>query len=154
MWIKEPGKVTERIALLGTTEICSYLLKGKEAMLIGGGATWAAPSLERQFSHMDFDFNKIKYLVVLHSHFDHCGAVPYLKRKFPHMQVLASAYSKEVFSKESVINSIATASNGVMGTLGLQDEYGKLNLKFDGIHVDRVVGENDIISGNYHPMCT
>ncbi len=145
MWIGEPGKVTDRIDFLGTREICLYLLKGKEVMIISGGMSYIAPSLERQFSQMDFGTKNIKYLVVPHSHFDHCGAVPYLKRKFPQVQILASAYSQEVFSKEKVVNAIASANKGAIDALGLQDEYERLNLKFDGIQVDRVVAENDII---------
>ena len=145
MWIGEPGKVTDRIDFLGTGEICLYLLKGKEAMIIGGGMSQVAPSLEKQFSQMDFDTKNIKYLVVTHSHFDHCGAVPYLKRKFLQVQILASAYSQEVFSKEKVVNAIASANKGVIDALGLQDEYEKLNLEFDGIQVDQVVAEKDIL---------
>jgi len=145
MWIGEPGKVTDRIDFLGTGEICLYLLKGKEAMIIGGGMSQVAPSLEKQFSQMDFDTKNIKYLVVTHSHFDHCGAVPYLKRKFLQVHILASAYSQEVFSKEKVVNAIASANKGVIDALGLQDEYEKLNLEFDGIQVDQVVAEKDIL---------
>ena len=87
MWIKEPGKITDRIDFLGTHQICLYLIKGKEYMIVGGGMSYIAPSLEKQFSAMAVDLSKIKYLVIPHSHFDHCGAVPYLKRKlkFPKM---------------------------------------------------------------------
>ena len=145
MLIQEPGKVTDRIDFLGTREICLYLLKGKEAMIIGGGMSWIAPSLERQFSEMDFDFKKIKYLVIPHSHFDHCGAVPYLKRKFPGIQIVASAYSKEVFSKEKAMNFIANINKEMVEKLGFQNEYKGLNLQFDKIRVDRVATENDII---------
>lgn len=145
MWIGEPGKVTDRIDFLGTREICLYLLKGKEAMIISGGMSYIAPSLERQFFQMDFDTKNIEYLVVLHSHLDHCGAVPYLKRKFPQVQILASAYSQEAFSKEKVVNAIASANKGAIDASGLQDEYERLNLEFDGIQVDQVVAEKDII---------
>lgn len=145
MWIGEPGKVTDRIDFLGSPEICLYLLKGKDTMIIGGGMSYIAPSLERQFSQMDFDPRNIKYLVVPHSHLDHCGAVPYLKRKFPQVQIIASAYSQEVFSKEKVVNSIASANKGAIDALGLQEEHEKLNLKFDGIRVDRVVAAGDVL---------
>lgn len=30
MWIREPRKVSEEIEYLGTTEMCIYLLKGRE----------------------------------------------------------------------------------------------------------------------------
>jgi glyoxylase-like metal-dependent hydrolase (beta-lactamase superfamily II) len=145
MLLREPGKITDRIDFLGTHKNCLYLLKGREAMIIGGGMSWIAPSLEKQFSMMHFDLKKIKYLVIPHSHFDHCGAVPYLKRKFPQMQVLASAYSQEVFSKQKAVDFIAIADKEMIEKLGLQDEYERLNLRFDGIRVDRVIVENDII---------
>ena len=128
MLIKEPGKITERIDFLGTWENCLYLLKGKEAMIIGGGMSWIAPALEKQLSAMDFDLKKIKYLVIPHSHFDHCGAVPYLKRKFPHIQIVASAYSKEVFSKEMAVDFIAGINKEMIEKFGLQNEYERLNL--------------------------
>ena len=144
MWIKEPGKITDRIDLLGTREICLYLVKGNQAMLIGGGMTWVIPHLEKQFSNLDFDPVRIKYLVIPHSHFDHCGAVPYIKRKFPHIQILASAYSQEVFSKEKAISFITTA-NQEAEELHLKNERHGLDLRFDRIQVDRVVGDNDVI---------
>ena len=144
MLISEPGKINDRIDFLGTKETCLYLLKGEQAMLIGGGMTWIAPYLEKQFSNLDFDLSRIRYLVILHSHFDHCGAVPYLKRKFSQIQVLASAYSQEVFSKEKAINFIASA-NRQAEEYYLQNEHHGLDLQFDRIQVDRVVGSNDII---------
>jgi len=145
MWIREPGKVTDRLEFLGTRENCLYLLKGKDMMIIGGGMGWIAPSLEAQFSAMDFEPQKLKYLVISHSHFDHCGAVPYLKRKFPNIQILASAHSEKIFAKEKAVNSIAANNKYIVDKLGLQSEYERLNLKFDGIHVDRVVTEKEII---------
>jgi glyoxylase-like metal-dependent hydrolase (beta-lactamase superfamily II) len=145
MWIREPGKVTGRLEFLGTRENCLYLLKGKDMMIIGGGMSWIAPSLEAQFSAMNFNPKKLKYLVISHSHFDHCGAVPYLKRKFPHTQILASAYSEKIFNKEKALNSIAASNKYIIDKLGLQSEYERLNLKFDGIRVDRVVTEKDMI---------
>jgi glyoxylase-like metal-dependent hydrolase (beta-lactamase superfamily II) len=145
MWIKEPSKVTNRLDFLGARENCLYLLKGKDMMIIGGGMSWIVPSLEAQFSEMDLEPKKLKYLVVSHSHFDHCGAVPYLKSKFPHIQILASAYAEKIFAKEKAVNFIAATNKYAIGRLGLQSEYEKLNLEFDGIHVDRIVKESDVI---------
>jgi glyoxylase-like metal-dependent hydrolase (beta-lactamase superfamily II) len=145
MWIREPGKITDRLEFLGTRESCLYMLRGKDMMIIGGGMSWIAPSLEVQLSAMDFEPQKLKYLVISHSHFDHCGAVPYLKRKFPHIQILASAHSEQVFAKEKAVNFIAAGNKSIIDKLRLQSEYERLNLKFDGIHVDRVVTEKEII---------
>ena len=145
MWIKEPGKIVDGLDFIGTYELSLYLLRGKEAMIIGGGMSYIAPSLEEQFPMIGLEPDKLKYLVILHSHFDHCGAVPYLKRKFPHMQVLASAHTAEVLSKKKVVDYIYAADKETVDRIGLQSEYERLNLKFDGVQVDRVVAENDII---------
>ncbi len=145
MWIKQPGKINERLDFLGTSDICLYLLRGEEAAIFGGGMSFMVPSLEAQLSRMDLDLGKIKYLIISHSHLDHVGAVPYLKRKLPHIQTLASAHAAEVFSKEKAVNFIAAANKQMIDKLGLQNEYDRLNLKFDGIKVDRIVGDNDVL---------
>jgi 2-aminobenzoylacetyl-CoA thioesterase len=145
MWIAEPGKVHDSIDFLGTREICLYLVKGQEAMIVGGGMTHLAPILEGQLSRTGVDCQKIKYLVIPHSHFDHCGAVPYLKRRFPRLEILASAYAAEVFSKPKVIDFISAANKATADAMGFGEEYEGLGLEFDGIHVDRVVGDGDVV---------
>jgi glyoxylase-like metal-dependent hydrolase (beta-lactamase superfamily II) len=145
MLIQEPGKINDRIYFLGTHKTCLYLITGKEAMIFGGGMAITAPYLEKQFSEMDVNLDKIRYLVIPHSHFDHCGAVPYLKGKFPWLQIIASAHSKEVFSKGKVMEFIANANREVVEKWGLRDEYERLKVEFNHIQVDRVVGEGDII---------
>jgi glyoxylase-like metal-dependent hydrolase (beta-lactamase superfamily II) len=145
MWIREPGKVSDRLDFLGARENCLYLLRGRDMMIIGGGMSWIVPSVEMQLSKIDFEPKKLKYLVVSHSHFDHCGAVPYLKKKFPHIQILASAHAEKIFAKQKAIDFIAVSNQYAMVRLGLQSEYESLDLKFDGIHVDRIIREKDII---------
>jgi len=107
--------------------------------------SYVGPYLEEQLSTVPFDTADIRYLVIPHSHFDHCGAVPYLKRKLPQLEIVASAYSKEVFSKERVIDFIAGVNRQMIEKYKLLHEYKELNLRFDGIQVDRVVGDHDSI---------
>ena len=45
-------------------------------------------------------------ILLTHSHFDHCGAAPYLLRKFPLARVGASIRAAEVLQKESAIDLI------------------------------------------------
>ncbi|MGA2227798.1 MAG: MBL fold metallo-hydrolase [Syntrophobacteraceae bacterium] len=41
--------------------------------------------------------DRIQYLLSAHSHYDHCGAVPYLRRRYPHRQVLASREAEKIY---------------------------------------------------------
>ncbi len=145
MWIREPGKVSDRLDFLGARENCLYLLRGRDMMMIGGGMSWIVPSVQVQLSKIDFEPKKLKYLVVSHSHFDHCGAVPYLKKKFPHIQILASAHAEKIFAREKAVDFIDVTNQYAMARLGLQREYESLDLKFDGIHVDRIITDKDIL---------
>jgi glyoxylase-like metal-dependent hydrolase (beta-lactamase superfamily II) len=114
-------------------------------MIVGGGMSWVAPALEKQFAAMDFDFSRIRYLVITHSHFDHCGAVPYLKRKFPQAKILASAYAQRVFSLKKAVQFIAAMNDRMLEKTHADEEAGRLNLKFDGIQVDQTISDQDIV---------
>ena len=145
MCSEPPCEILESLELLGAWPNCLYLLKGNEAMIIGGGMSWVAPALEKQFSAMDFDLSRIRYLVITHSHFDHCGAVPYLKRKFPQAKILASAYAQRVFSLKKAVQFIAAMNDRMLEKTHADEEAGRLNLKFDGIQVDQTISDQDIV---------
>ena len=48
MWIREPQRVNEEIEYLGTTDMCVYLLKGREYMFIEGGMSYVVPTVLKQ----------------------------------------------------------------------------------------------------------
>ncbi len=145
MLFKEPGKIIDQLEFLGNWQNCIYLLKGKEAMIVGGGMSWIAPDLEKQFAAMNIDPSQIRYLVITHSHFDHCGAVPYLKRKFPQVKILSSAYAQRVFSVTKAVQFIAAMNEKMAVNAGLCEKAKELNLQFDGVQVDQVVADQDTL---------
>ena len=92
MIIDKPGKVTDRIFLLGRKESCVYILKGKEEYaLLGGGTAYIVPEVVEQLKEFAIAEHKIKRIVILHSHFDHCGIVPFFKKRWPWAKVTASS---------------------------------------------------------------
>jgi len=145
MWIREPQKVSDEIEYLGTTDMCIYLLKGREYMFIEGGMSYVVPILLRQLEERGIDQSKITKFLILHSHFDHCGVVPFFKRRFPQIEVLASARTKEIFGKEKAIHFIRERNRAMIEYYGIQREAAELNLDFDAIPVDRVVREGESI---------
>ncbi|MDI6752935.1 MAG: MBL fold metallo-hydrolase [Thermodesulfobacteriota bacterium] len=145
MLIKSPGKVLDRLEFLGTWQNCLYLLKGKEAMIVGGGMSWIAPELERQIASMDFDLSLIRYLAITHSHFDHCGAVPYLKRKLPQVNILASSYARRVFSNKKAVQFIASMNEKMIARAGLVEKAKEIDLQFDTIQIDQVAADMDTV---------
>jgi glyoxylase-like metal-dependent hydrolase (beta-lactamase superfamily II) len=82
MRIDQPGNVTDKIVLLGRRESCVYLLKGQnEFALLGGGMVTIVPDMLKQIAAFKIDEHKIRRLIIQHSHFDHCGVIPFFKNR-------------------------------------------------------------------------
>jgi glyoxylase-like metal-dependent hydrolase (beta-lactamase superfamily II) len=145
MWIMEPGTVTDHIDYLGAADMCVYLLKGREYMLIEGGMSYIVPTLLEQLDGKGIDSRRITKYLILHSHFDHCGAVPPVKRRFPWMQVVASHRTKELYTKEKVIKFIKERNWENLQARGMENVGREMELDFDGLSVDIPVGEGDVI---------
>ena len=145
MLIEQPCKLADGLYLLGGKQSLVYLARGREAMIIGGGMNWIAPLLEEQLTRFEVKDAEIKYLVIQHSHFDHCGAVPYLKRRFPGLKVLASGPAKSILAKPKVISYIELVNKLIIDAYGLHDQYEKMGLKIDAIEVDTVVDDSSVI---------
>jgi glyoxylase-like metal-dependent hydrolase (beta-lactamase superfamily II) len=147
MLITKPGKVTERITLLGRLESCVYIVDGgTESVLIGGSMAYVVPDIVQQIADFGIDEEKINRLVIQHSHFDHCGAIPYLKKRWPGATVTASARAKDILSDPKVSQSIAVMNQQAIARAGLENKADELGLGYGGIVVEETVGGGDRIS--------
>lgn len=145
MWFKNSGEINDRLLLLGTPQNCAYLVKGDRYVLVGAGASWIAAELERQFAEFSIDTDRIRCLVISHSHYDHCTAVPYFKKRYPHIDVLASEAAAKILMKEKAVANIQKFSRQVLADLKLSDTLNGVSLDFEGIDVTRTVSQGDVI---------
>jgi len=144
--IEEPGYVTERILLLGRRESCVYLLKGgDEYALLGGGMAYIVPDLIRQLEEYEIDESRIKRIIILHSHFDHCGIVPFFKKRLPHVKITASARAKELLAARKIIDSIEFLNQVLIMKYGIEDKAKELDLSFTGVDIEEVVKDGEIL---------
>lgn len=145
MWLKEPARINDTIQFLGTHDLCFYLVQGKDVLIIGGGMSHATPALEAQLRELEVDPHRVKYVVVTHSHFDHCGAVPYLRRRFPDIQVLGTAASRDALAKPKVVDYNTRMNDLAAEQAGLRKECMSLEGQSDALQIDRVVSEGDVV---------
>jgi glyoxylase-like metal-dependent hydrolase (beta-lactamase superfamily II) len=80
-------------------------------------------------------------ILLTHSHFDHCGAAPYLLRKFPHARIATSARAAEVLQKESAITLIRRFNAEYEEKMA--PELAGEDTSFSGIAVDIQLKEGD-----------
>jgi len=149
MWITKPGPVTDDILLLGKEESCVYLIKGEEHTIIGGGMTYIVPDILNQFKKFVIDEKKITRLLILHSHFDHIGIAPFLKRRLPQMKVVGSARARELLSTPKVMDYNKDMNMALVAARGVEGKAKELGITIDDLVIDEVVkgGERVVWGG-------
>ncbi len=145
MRIQTLGTVNDRLTFLGTRKSCVYLVKGEAHALMGGAGQWVVPELERQFHEWNVDMDRVRYLVLGHAHFDHCGAVPFLLRKYPHLQVIGSRGAAKLLGIPKAVQNIQKFSREATLRMGFPMEHEGISLEWEKTPLARVVEDGDIL---------
>ncbi len=147
MIISHSGVVTDRILLLGREEASVYVVGSKnEYVLVGGGMVHIVPEVLEQLKRYEINEKNIKRIIFLHAHFDHCGTVTYLKKRWPWVVVTASERAKAVLSKPKVVESINMMNQGVLVQHNMLKKAETMGLIPFNIEVEETVSEGDSIS--------
>lgn len=76
--------------LLGRRESCVYLIDGgSEYVLLGGGMSYIIPDILKQMNLFGIEEKMITRIITHHAHLDHVGIVPFFKKRWPRIKVLA-----------------------------------------------------------------
>ena len=148
----KPIKITTDFYQLGVPDFPVYLSIGDDGMLIEGGTGAYFTLIVEQIKELGIAPQKIKYLALTHTHPDHIGAVPHLKKLWPHLQVVGSAGAakamkrlsekkealKEFLANDSAITAIQLAKGSITAAPPVLDNY--------HFEVDHVLDEGERIS--------
>ncbi len=122
-----------------------YLVMGDKYALLGGGVAWEAPRLEAQLDRFRIDRNRIQYLVISHAHHDHCGVVPYLIAKYPHIQKIASPYCTHILKKSQPARLMREVNRKILESMNRPHFHDGISLDFRSFPIDRQVADGDRI---------
>ncbi len=150
MWIKYPGPVTERIELLGRPELCTYLVKGDTYALLGGSMAHVFPDVLEQLNHLDIDLEKIRQLMLLHSHFDHLGMAPYFKKKLPWIKIGISRNGADILKNPKSLKVIQEYNNSLLKENDRAEQMEPMKIIREGFPVDYTLDrglEHDLGNG-------
>ncbi len=147
MRVRSPGKVREGIWFLGREETGVYLLEGKDgSMMVSGGMSYIVPDLLEQFNAFGIDESRIKKMLILHSHFDHVGIIPFFKRRHPEIEVYASERAWEILMMEKAIVTINEFSRNVAKRMQREALYSEYDLEWRQDVSGKTVREGDRIN--------
>ncbi len=134
------GRLSENIFCIGNNYFPAYLILGERIAMIDAGVTVVGPIYKKEIIALT-ENKGIDFLLLTHSHFDHCGAIPYLRRNLPSFKVCASSVAREVFMKEKAMEHIKALNKEIEDLAPPQKE----NISIDKIEVDVVLKEGDRI---------
>ena len=84
----------------------------------------------------------LDYLFLSHTHFDHIGALPSLRKQWPNLIVAGAHHGKSVLEKQSALDAIKARGEEAAQTYGIGETT---PVTTDGMWIDMVVGDGDVI---------
>jgi glyoxylase-like metal-dependent hydrolase (beta-lactamase superfamily II) len=142
-----PGTLTPNFYLIGTPLYPAYLSMGEHGMIIEGGITATADLLIQQIKELDIDPERIKYIVLTHTHPDHIGAVPHLKKLWPHLKVIGGTVAAKMLRREEAVKEFLQVDRSINENLLIRGEIAAwpADLEDYGFQVDQEIQEGEKI---------
>lgn len=146
MRIRKAGKIADNLWYLGREESGVYVLEGRNSsIIINGGISFILPDVLQQLQEFGIDADKIRKLLILHSHFDHVGIVPYFKRTYPEIDVCASAPAWKILTMPKAIETVNAFSQLVADQMGVGDALKAYDCEWRDDVAGTTVSEGDRI---------
>lgn len=141
MIVGQLGEIAHGVHMVGHRAVPVFLVDGDRPALFDAGLAFLGPVYARQIKRILGD-RQPSWCFLTHSHFDHCGALAYLKHQFPQMAVVCSKKAASVFGRPNAISLISELNRFAAG---MAVEFGVEpgNAQFEPFVVDATAGEGD-----------
>ena len=142
MRILEPGQISDHVLFLGDVFFPVYFIVGDRLALVDAGVPQNGPRVVSELRKRFGPEGTIHWNLLTHSHYDHMGAVPFLKRVFPAMKTAASPLVKKILANPRALAFIRSLS-GDSGDL--TDPATKVSMSFEAFALDRELADGDVL---------
>ena len=141
MVVDQIGEIVDGVYMLGHRAVPIFLVDGVRPALFDAGMAFLGPEYARQIRQVLGD-RQPAWCFLTHSHFDHCGAVAYLKTQFPKMQVVCSQKAANIFDRPNAISLIFDLNQFAAG-MAVDFGVDPGDTAFEPFRVDATAGEGD-----------
>lgn len=139
------GEVRDGFFVTGWSHNPVYLLKGRKPVLFDGGlALLGKVYRDAIMSVLNGDSPSVVFIT--HVHFDHCGAVPFLKKAFPGLRAAASQKAKDILNRPNAVKLIRSLSESAEQILSGFPKERLSREPFDPFEVDLVLKDGDEVA--------
>ena len=85
------------------------------------------------------------YLFLTHVHFDHCGAVSVLKKRFPSLEIIGSERARKIIGRPNALDLIRQLNLAAAEMIEERVDLSRPSGEFEPFEIHRTVGEGDVI---------
>ena len=117
-----PVAITPNFHRLGTPAFPAFLSKGKIGMIIEGGTGPTSRLIVQQIKSLGVEMEEIEYVLLTHTHADHIGALPHLKRQWPHLKIVASGPGANILNTQEFHNEFLLVDLGLAQLMRAKSE--------------------------------
>jgi glyoxylase-like metal-dependent hydrolase (beta-lactamase superfamily II) len=121
------------------------LVVNGEAMLISAGISCILEDVLTQMESFGIEGEQITSLLILHSHFDHVGTVPYFRRKYPALKVYASQRAWDILTMPKAVETMNAFSRTVAEKMGCLDVLARHDLDWRNDVQGTIVRDGDLL---------
>jgi glyoxylase-like metal-dependent hydrolase (beta-lactamase superfamily II) len=141
MILEQTGKICDGLYGTGYHFIPAFLLASPAPVLFDAGVAAMGPRYLKDMETILGSADALHYLLLTHSHYDHCGAAPFLKKKIPALRIGADAHAAKVLQKPSAVELMRALNDNFAHVFSdvIETDY----IPFDPVAVDVILKEGD-----------
>ncbi|WP_027399970.1 MBL fold metallo-hydrolase [Anaerovorax odorimutans] len=117
-------------------------LGSEKTAIFDCGMAYCAPEMVEN-TKKELNGRPLDYVIVTHSHYDHVGGLPYLRKEWPGLISLGSGYAQKILNKPSALKVMEELAKVAWKKFKGNDSIPTILMK--GMGIDKVVKENDVI---------
>lgn len=135
------GQIADDLYALGNPALPAFLLAAATPVLFDAGMTFMGPGYLKDLRKYLGDPSRLQYLLLTHSHYDHCGGAPYLKRRISGLKAGASRTAAEVLKRPNAVQLIQSLSRE--SEEKFKSQTGGEDVSFGGLEIDLFLADGD-----------
>ena len=140
------GIINSKIAICGHTVYPGYIVRGSRAsMMIEAGLNIFGPAYYSGIESMLGDSSLLNYLLVTHGHYDHLGAISYLKKRIPDVQLMGHKTIEQLLGKENALKTMNFLSKE---TCSYFEDFLKIQPEEESLRITPVPFARDLKEGD------
>lgn len=145
MIIRQPGPIAQDFFMVGDPGVPVFLLAGDCPVLFDAGFACMGPLYADAINRIPGG-KAPAFLLLTHSHFDHCGSAGYFQKIYPGLEICCSQQAKDIFARPGaieVIKSLSQAAEQMIEKFLGEKPHG---IPFEPFEITQVLAQGDVIT--------